>query len=401
MCRRRLGVLLVGMTVAMFLAAGPAATKVGAQEALIEADPLVVKARADLQATQAAAHVAAADLERTTEQRDAVQADIVKHQTEIGDLEQQRTDLATQVDGLLQNVRARAAALYVAGGDGTTFLDMLTGPVLEAARRKELGDAAARNDRATMRQLKETRRQLGLVQDHLRNEQTNLESQHASLNDLLGRLEQQRVILDQRVAAANAALKRAREIGALHAAGEPIMGPATLSAAQMMAWYNAQGYRPRLSAGVTVTQLAQMFIQEGSDEGVRGDFAFAQAIIESGGFSAAPANNYSGLGWCDSCSRGTSFPTPRDGIRAQIQLLLNYANPYSRASQLHHPPSPYWWDSDPVKAARYFDTYFAKGWAPTWSDMGHGNWATDPKYAGKVIGVYRRMVAFTQGVPAA
>src|SRR5437667_76383 len=83
---------------------------------------------------------------------------------------------------------------------------------LEAARRKELGDAAARNDRATMRQLKETRRQLGLVQDHLRNEQTNLESQHASLNDLLGRLEQQRVILDQRVAAANAALKRAREI---------------------------------------------------------------------------------------------------------------------------------------------------------------------------------------------
>ena len=75
MCRRRLGVLLVGMTVAMFLAAGPAATKVGAQEALIEADPLVVKARADLQATQAAAHVAAADLERTTEQRGYYQSE--------------------------------------------------------------------------------------------------------------------------------------------------------------------------------------------------------------------------------------------------------------------------------------------------------------------------------------
>ena len=26
--------------------------------------------------------------------------------------------------------------------------------------------------------------------------------------------------------------------------------------------------------------------------------------------------------------------------------------------------------------------------------MGHGNWATDPNYAGKVIGVYRSMVAF-------
>ena len=27
--------------------------------------------------------------------------------------------------------------------------------------------------------------------------------------------------------------------------------------------------------------------------------------------------------------------------------------------------------------------------------MGHGNWATDPGYAAKVIGVYHSMVAFT------
>ena len=118
--------------------------------------------------------------------------------------------------------------------------------------------------------------------------------------------------------------------------------------------------------------------------------------METGGFSASPDNNYSGLGWCDSCARGTVFPTPRDGIRAQIQLLLNYADPTSRTAKLHHPPSPYWWDSDPTRAANYFDTYFAKGWAPTWSDMGHGNWATDPNYSAKVIGVYHRMVAWAQ-----
>ncbi len=29
--------------------------------------------------------------------------------------------------------------------------------------------------------------------------------------------------------------------------------------------------------------------------------------------------------------------------------------------------------------------------------MGHGNWATDPAYSGKVISVYRSMVAFAQG----
>ena len=62
--------------------------------------------------------------------------------------------------------------------------------------------------------------------------------------------------------------------------------------------------------------------------------------------------------------------------------------------KLHHPPSPYWWSADPDRAARQFDTFFAKGWSPTWSEMGHGNWATDPNYSGKVIGIYKQMVAY-------
>ena len=167
-----------------------------------------------------------------------------------------------------------------------------------------------------------------------------------------------------------------------------MIGPNTLTVDQMVAWFNAQGYRPRLS-NTSVPELAQMYLEEGGAEGVRGDFAFAQAVVETGGFSAADDNNYSGLGWCDTCARGIVFPTPRDGIRGQIQLLLNYADSGSRVANLHNPLSPYVWRSEAA-----FDTYFAKGWAPTWSDMGHGNWATDPNYAGKVIGVYRSMVAF-------
>jgi hypothetical protein len=83
-------------------------------------------------------------------------------------------------------------------------------------------------------------------------------------------------------------------------------------------------------------------------------------------------------------------------VRAQIQHLLNYADPASRSSLLHHAPSPYWYGSDPVRAARNFDTFFAKGWAPTWTDMGRGNWATDPNYSGKVLRVYADMVAYAQ-----
>ena len=193
------------------------------------------------------------------------------------------------------------------------------------------------------------------------------------------------------MAEANAALERARAIGALHAAGDPVMGPATLTADQMVAWFDSQGYRPRLS-NTSVSELAQIYLEEGGAEGVRGDFAFAQAVVETGGFSAADDNNYSGLGWCDGCARGIVVPVPATASAAQIQLLLNYADAGSRAANLHNPLSPYVWRSEAA-----FDSYFAKGWAPTWSDMGHGNWATDPNYSGKVIGVYRSMVAFSQG----
>src|SRR5947207_1059417 len=116
-------------------------------------------------------------------------------------------------------------------------------------------------------------------------------------------------------------------------------------------------------------------------------------LTETGGFHAGGSdNNFSGLGACDGCRGETRFPTARDGIRAQIQHLRNYADRNSRASDLSNPPSPYWYGADPGTAARNFDTFFAKGWAPIWQMMGHGNWATDPNYASKVTGVYNRMV---------
>ena len=71
---------------------------------------------------------------------------------------------------------------------------------------------------------------------------------------------------------------------------------------------------------------------EGQAEGVRGDLAFAQSIVETASFGVAAGSNYSGIGVCDSCTGGYAFPTPLDGVRAQIQLLRNYADPDSRDS---------------------------------------------------------------------
>jgi peptidoglycan hydrolase CwlO-like protein len=360
-----------------------------AQESLIESDPAVVRARADLEAAQQAAHEAESQLEATLQHQAEVQADIVAHQQKVEALEQQRTQLAQERDTLLDHLRQRAVALYSMGGDGTGAADIFSGSVLEGARRKQLGDAASRSDHENARRLDETRKALAEIQTSLRKEQDALEGQQAELEALVPTLQAQQAAVAERVAQANAALERARAIGALHAAGDPVMGPNTLTADQMVAWFQSQSYRPRLS-NTTVSELAQMYLEEGAAENVRGDFAFAQAVVETGGFSAADDNNYSGLGWCDGCARGIIFPTPRDGIRGQIQLLLNYADSGSRVAGLHNPLSPYVWRSEAA-----FDSYFAKGWAPTWRDMGHGNWATDPNYAGKVIGIYNSMVAFS------
>jgi hypothetical protein len=177
----------------------------------------------------------------------------------------------------------------------------------------------------------------------------------------------------------------------------PVMGDAILGAGQLAAWYRSTGDVARLAPGTTIDDLAQLYISEGAAEGVRGDLAFAQSMIETAGFSVAAGNNYSGIGVCDSCTGGFSFPTPRDGVRAQMQLLRSYADPDSRASNLASPPSPGIWGSDPTKAAHLYDTFFLKGKSPLWNQMGNGNWATDPTYAGKVVGLFNQMVVFANG----
>jgi peptidoglycan hydrolase CwlO-like protein len=363
-----------------------------AQQDLVESDPDVIRARSAVVAAQQAAHEAAAAVEKTNQQRDATQASIDDHVTRIADLDQQRADLAAQRDALLDVLRQRAAALYRAGGDPTSLRVLAADNAVEAARRQQLGDAAAKTTQRTTRKLEETREELGKVQDTLRSEESDLRSQKAQLDDLVRRQEQQQSVMDAKVAAANAALATARAIGAVRASHYAVMGPSTLTADQIVAWYNAQGYHPRIET--TVSDLVQTFLQEASDENVRGDLAFAQTIVETAGLNAAPANNYSGIGWCDSCSTGNRFPTPREGVRAQIQLLVNYADAGSRAANLHHPVSQYLYSGDPATQARKFDTFFAKGWAPTWEDMGNGNWATATHYSSAVIGVYNRMLSY-------
>ena len=147
-----------------------------------------------------------------------------------------------------------------------------------------------------------------------------------------------------------------------------------------------------------------MYVSEGNRYNVRGDVAFAQSLVETAWFNYPDYgmvrpynNNFSGIGACDSCGNGFQFSSALAGVRAQLQLLRNYADGSSLTSTIPDPPVPELWGSNPSTAAYNFDHYFAKGTAPLWNDMGNGNWATAPNYSSAVIGVYNRIKAFSGG----
>lgn len=166
--------------------------------------------------------------------------------------------------------------------------------------------------------------------------------------------------------------------------GTPVLGAPLLSAQQISAWYAARGVTSR--SPTAVSALAHLFLDEGNAQGVRGDLAFAQSMLETGylryGGQVRPSdNNFSGLGACDSCARGLAFPSATLGVRAQIQHLWAYADPAASVGGLARP-----------LADIRFDLVQPKGRAPLWEQMGNGNWATDPGYARKVLSVWYSML---------
>jgi hypothetical protein len=187
--------------------------------------------------------------------------------------------------------------------------------------------------------------------------------------------------------------------GSPGSAGVPIMGQSRLTADQLVAYYQRRSGLAYRAAGASLQDLAAMYVNEGNRYNVRGDIAFAQAIVETAwfyypddGMVRADNNNFAGIGACDTCGNGFQFSSALSGVRAQLQLLRNYADSSSSSSTIPDPPVPELWGSTPATAAYNFDHYFAKGRAPLWNDMGNGNWATAPNYATVVLSVYNQML---------
>jgi flagellum-specific peptidoglycan hydrolase FlgJ len=327
---------------------------------------------------------AAIELSRTATRLDQVALEVSQVQARLHDAEVALLDVTTranatqvQIDQLKAALAARAAAVYEQHGN--------QGAVLRVQHVLDVGAGEAYTNAASI----DANQQL----DELTAAE-NLLQQQRSQRDL----ERQAVADDQvRLQSVQASLEavRARDESILgKLGGIPVMGTARLTAAQLAAWFRSTGLGAHLAGGTTIDQLTQMYIEEGAAEHVAGDLAFAQAILETGSFGHALDNNFAGIGACDSCTSEIGFPTPRDGVRAQIQLLRSYADPDSRAALLAHPPEAALFGANPAAAAASYDSFAYKGSAPLWNVMGNGKWATDPDYAIKVLELYARMVAF-------
>lgn len=173
----------------------------------------------------------------------------------------------------------------------------------------------------------------------------------------------------------------------------PIMGAARLTSEQVVVWFNARQPSPgSFAATVPVATLAQYFIEEGAAERVSGDVAFVQSVVETGWFRfsgvvRASANNFAGIGATDTNPMPATFPDALTGVRAQIQHLRAYADPTATTCTV--PPL-----ANPCVDPR-FHLVTPKGKAPTWNQMGNGNWASASTYASSILGLYADALAFS------
>lgn len=173
-----------------------------------------------------------------------------------------------------------------------------------------------------------------------------------------------------------------------------VMGPGRASAAAIVAWFDTRTPRPPgiYAATVPVEALAQIDIEEGDAEGVTGDVAFVQSIVETGWFrfsGSIPAsfNNFAGIGATDTNPAPARFPDARTGVRAQIQHLRASADPTATSCTV--PPL-----RKPCVDPR-FHLATPKGRAPTWNQFGNGNWATASTYSSTILTLYSALLSFS------
>ncbi|MCL2703236.1 MAG: N-acetylmuramoyl-L-alanine amidase [Defluviitaleaceae bacterium] len=111
---------------------------------------------------------------------------------------------------------------------------------------------------------------------------------------------------------------------------EPLIGLTAIMGTPVAKTEQMREYIKRINPNAP--DIALYYTNEGANEGVRGDIAFAQSCLETGNFtyvnSAVTPDQYNfcGMGVTERGMKGNSFETAQLGVRAQIHHLKAYAS---------------------------------------------------------------------------
>ena len=164
--------------------------------------------------------------------------------------------------------------------------------------------------------------------------------------------------------------------------GPQIFGSSLLSASQIAAWYASTRAVPHTT--IPLARLIKDYMKAGRVTGVRPDIAFAQSMDETA-YLSFPAygqdppgyNNFAGIGACNKCKHGWSFPNAMAGALAQDTLLESYATPSQLSSA----------DEGETQSPG------VAGCCSTWVSIS-GIWSTNPSYGFEILAIYNEMLAW-------
>jgi hypothetical protein len=369
-------------------APGASATKPAKPVGAVIADRIgVARAAADSadRTLSAASHIQA----DATQRANTLTARIATIDGTLAGLQQQHDSLDAQIQTQRQNLTLLMVDEYHDAGTPTIGTNDYTQADENRDRKQHLGQAVADAQVATITSLRTqmTAVDAETTQQRLdrRDAAAGLNRAHADYADAQGAMDSARRDSNATHAVSN------RWLSVQSGTSTAIMGHSVLSASELANWFVSSGRRAHLT--VPISTLAQDYIDEGSAEGVRGDIAFAQSVLETGSFGfpdygqvKAGDNNFAGIGACDSCSNGYQFPDALTGVRAQIQLLRNYADRSATAARLTYPA-----------VLPNFDTFGLQGSAPTWNGL-TGRWASATDYGDKILGVYVQILSAATGI---
>jgi hypothetical protein len=161
--------------------------------------------------------------------------------------------------------------------------------------------------------------------------------------------------------------------------GYSILGPTYLSPEHMNLFVK--------TVNPNAIELGSYYLTFGEYYGIRGDIAFAQALIETDyfrftGVAKPEQNNYAGLGATGPNNPSASFKTPAEGVIAHLQHLYGYASTQPLPNQY------------PLIDPRF--DLIKRGSAPTWTAL-NGKWALPgTSYGQTILSLYGKMINFTK-----